>query len=455
LTATSTTRVLSRFIAGFNYEDLSKEAIKEVKRHTLDTLGDALGAYGYKIKPVNITLNLIKSMGGREESTIIGDGGKVPCPNATLINTYQSQVLEYNDTHPDVAAHAGQNVVNSSLAVAEREKVTGRDLITAIALGYEVEVRVGLGISGLWGAGAFKHIHIQNTPGPTAAASKLLRLNEDQMVDAFGISMARSLISSEWIYEDTGYGLWSGMAARDAVMAVLLAREGKGGPEMIIDGKSGIAQLLSTKYDINKVVEGLGKTSKVSETWFKYHASGHGSHTSIDAALEVMKKHRINKDEIEEITVRASPKLSNAFDPIDSKRKPVNPQAAMFSVPYCVAVAVLRGKVTSDDFTKEAIIEPERLNVANKVSFIPDPEFPQWAVTLTFKMKDHQLFSAHVDYPKGSTKNPVTDRELEDKFEFLASKTLSNNKVQKIISIVDHLEELGSVSELMELVKKD
>ena len=115
----------------------------------------------------------------------------------------------------------------------------------------------------------------------------------------------------------------------------------------------------------------------------------------------------------------------------------------MFSVPYCVAVAVLKGKVTSDDFTKEAITEPERLKVANKVSFTSDPEFPKWAVTVTFKMKNHHEYSAHVDYPKGSTQNPMTDKELEDKFVFLASKTLSKNKVQKIISMVNHLEEFG------------
>ena len=127
----------------------------------------------------------------------------------------------------------------------------------------------------------------------------------------------------------------------------------------------------------------------------------------------------------------------------------------MFSIPYCVAVAALKGKVTSDDFTKEVIIEPERSKLANKVSFIPDPEFPKRAVTVSFKMKDHQVFSAHVDYPKGSTMNPVTNKELEDKFEFLAPKTLSKNKVQKIISTVNHLDELGNVNELMELVKKD
>ena len=186
--------IFARHVASTNYKDIPEEAVLATKKNILDTLGITLGAGG-TIPRYRGLVDLVTEGNGKQDSTIIGFGGKVPAWMAAFANGAMAHGLDYDDIHSKVVVHPGPNIIPTAFAVAERMgKVSGKDFITAVALGIDMESRMALAITWEW------DWHLSAVFGPfacAATAGKLLGLGEDKLINSFGIALYQAAGTTE------------------------------------------------------------------------------------------------------------------------------------------------------------------------------------------------------------------------------------------------------------------
>lgn len=452
------TRTLARYAVNTKYEDLPKEVVEQVKVCTLNILGVAFG--GYKTRIGQLHVKMAKDFGGgRPQATIIGDGTKVSCPLAAYANGSLAFALDYEDMIHYII-HPGYISVSASLAIGEKVKSSGKDFITAIALAYEVAGRIGLSMqptpergSKVWGE--------QYTPfAAVVPAGKLLGLDEEQMDIAFGVTGTYATVPSAYKYfgivKETrpmkevklGWG-WMCMAG---VFGALSAKEGFRGGYGILDGDEGFWIMEgSDRCDFDKMTEDLGRKYLIMETEFKVHPSIGWVHPVHVATKNLVEKHDIKPDDVEQVAVRGMQTIR-----LDDYN-PSGPVDAMFSLPYTLVTTILREKLLPDMYSDEKIKDPKVQNLLKKVKCEPDPEADrlwfdnQWLVfSIDITLKGGKRVSTRVQWPK--EKPPFGKKEVEKKFRDLASLTLSADQVEKVVQTVENLENVEDISELAALL---
>jgi len=448
------TRTLVNYAVKTKYDDLPKEVVEKVKLATLNILGAAFG--GYKTKLANLHLKLAKDVGGgRPESTIIGDGSKVACPLAAYANGNLAFILDYEDMLYYIL-HPGHTTVSSALAVGEKVKASGKDFITAIALGYEVAGRIAISMqpspergSKVWG----EQYHPFASVVP---AGKLLNLNEDQMEIAFGIAGTYATVPSAYKYfgrvKETrpmrevklGWG-WMCMAG---VFAALSAKEGFKGGYGILDGDEGFWIMAgSDRCDFERMTRCLGTEYLIMDTEFKIHPSIGWNHPPYMATKSLIEKHEVKPEDVKRIIVKGM-QADRIAD--------YNPQGmvdAMFSLPYTLATTIMREKLLPDMYSDEKMRDSRIQSLLKKITIEPDAESDRvWfdkqmmVFSIEIYMKDGRCLSTRVEYPKD--KPPFGVSEVKAKFRDLASLTLTPERVEEVIRTVEKLDGLDDISEL-------
>ncbi len=299
------------------------EVVAATKRDVFDTIG--VGLAGSTAPGIGQVVDYVREMGGKESSTVLAYGLRVPPAAAALANGAMCHARDFDDTHDRAAIHTGAVVVPAALAAAEYlGTVSGRELINAITLGIEIHSRLGLANKRLigWAYPA--------TYGIFAAATvvaKLLGLDEDSLLNAWGIAYSQAAGNLEMV-ADGGLTkrLQLGFAASGGVLAGLLAQKGITGSKNSFEGKSGIFNLYQRgEYDPAVLTEALGKEFKVTEFSYKPYPCCRCNHGSIDAALEIARKYDIRPEQITEVRVGVgSHDYEIVCEPIEVKRKPRN-----------------------------------------------------------------------------------------------------------------------------------
>ncbi|MFH1757926.1 MAG: MmgE/PrpD family protein, partial [Pseudomonadota bacterium] len=240
-------RELARHIAQTNFSDLPPDVIGHTKMCILDLIGAALPAVGHGL--VQMLREVLEGSGG--ECTIIGDGAKNSCLNAALINGTMAYVMKLDQSSPRGSmVHPQPQMIPAALAVAEKEGLGGRDLITGVFLGFEIAVRVALAVNPSHeGERGFHGTGTCGTFGAATAAGKLLQLNEDQMVNALGLAgtQAAGFTAS---FETFARSLHAGKAAYNGILAAMLAKKGFTGAETIFEARDGFCHATTDRYDL-------------------------------------------------------------------------------------------------------------------------------------------------------------------------------------------------------------
>ncbi len=439
----------SKFAVGLGYNDLPKEVADYTKRLVLDTLGCAFGAY--LSEPSKIVRGVLEDIGGTPECTIIGSGLKTSCPNATLVNGVMTRYLDYNDTYLSVeSAHPSENMA-TALAVGERQQATGKQVITAIVLGYECHQRF-VDVFRLAPKG-WSHI----SPGGYIApivAGKLLDLTEEEIVNAIGIGGSHNHALREMYGEEGGQinmmkCIGWHFGAQSGVMAALMAKGGFTGPATIFES-------------LNKVVGGdvdlLPLTRKRDEfmilkSCIKPFSSYYMSHSAITAVLDLRKKYGIKVDDVEQMNIHTfSRALGRLVQPAPETR-----ESADHSLSYVLAIALKEGAVGPEQFAHEQFKDPEVRALIGKMNFSVDPEFDKVfprkrAALIEIKTKHGESYSCQVDYPRGAPENPMTDEEIEAKFRAMASKLMGEKQIRQISDMCYNLEKVKDIGQLMKLL---
>ncbi len=454
----SLARQISRFSLGLKYEALPSNVVHEVKRYLYDSIGCAYG--GYLTRDVEIVKNIYADMGGKAEATVVGSGNKIPAYNATLLNSLMFRALDFNDIYWKQDPSHPSDIIPVALALGERENKSTKDVITAIVLAYEFECRLcEFAVPGVRER-KWHHATLTQFVSPIVAGY-LLGLNEDQMVNAIGISGSHNLTLGAvtagklTMMKNTVDPL----AAQSGVMAALMAQQGFSGTEQIFEGKEGLMQTLGPDWDPDKLVGSLGNGFKILDCSMKAFPCEALTHTHISATLKVVTEHDIKPDDIEEITVTT---IARAVDILfdAEKYKPTSRETADHSLPYCIAAAVVDRKITTDQFDEARIQDPQIQSVLPKIKGEASEEFERMfpekqPSKVQIRLKDGQEFSAQLDFPKGDPREPMSEQDLDNKFKSLSSNLLSGNRQKEIKDAIWNLESFQNMGEFMTLLRVD
>ncbi|GAB3057464.1 MmgE/PrpD family protein [Salinicoccus sesuvii] len=427
---------LASYIRSVSYEQLPDDVVEFTKLCILDYFSSAIA--GSDTLPIAKIEEIVEELGGAKQATLI-TGGKSSVTNAALLNGASSHIVEQDDIHKGSIIHAATVVIPAALAIAERDNLSGKDLITAVVIGYEVCYRIGEAVT------PSHYYYWHNTAtcgtfGAAAAVAKLLNLSEEQIVHTLGSAGTQAAGLWEFI-EDGAMSkqLHPGKAAMNGVIAGLLSQKGFTAATRILEGDRGFFEAMSDDYDVSKVAERLGETYKIMENSFKVHASCRHTHHAMDLVSELSRERRLDAEDIESIEIGTYQVAIN----ITNNDNPMTVYQGKFSLQYCTAHAFVLQEGSLYTFTEENLWNEEIRDVMSKVRIYVDPSknntYPnQWGAIAKVTLKNGKHIELDTDYPKGDPEQPVTKDELLEKFMQLSQKldqSERENISEKILSL--------------------
>lgn len=449
------TEIIANFIVQTQYDQIPKEAIDFANGAILDGLGCALA--GTQEPSGKIMTAYVKELGGKPEATVFGGGFKTSAPQAALANGTMAHALDYDDVAVTWVGHPTVALLPAVLALGERGKLCGRDALAGYILGFEVGAKLGACIGlGHYALGWHATVTL-GTMAAAAASAKMLRLDGHQTRMALGI--ATSLAGgTRQNFGTMTKPFHAGNAARNGMVAALLAKRGFTADEAILESPMGFFRLFSggADCDIAKATQGLGQPFDIVSPGvsMKPYPCCRLTHRCIDAILYLIKEYRPRPEDVERVECRTAEAAPQVL--IHSR-----PKAALegkFSMQYCMAIALLDGQVGLKQFTDEKVLDPKAQELLSRVEFVhPEGLTGMEVLTMpeavTIKLKDGRELSHEVAIPKGDPPNPMTEEELALKYRDCASFVLSPQETQKSLEMVSHLEDLKDITQLMELLR--
>ena len=441
----SVARCYARFVLGPSLHDLPASVADSTALLALDVFGSCLASSRQDFG--RAVLQTAERLGGPAESTLIGSKARVGAASAVLANTTLAHGLDFDDTREDAIVHTGSVAVTTALAVGEALGVSGRAVLEAIVAGVEVMCRVGLAVPGRFHA---RHYHPTSLAGSFAAAAvagRLHGLTEDQLVHAFGICGSQAGGIIEYLAD----GSWTkrlhpGWAAHAGVTAALLAQSGFTGPETVFEGAHGFYQAFAGGHDETRLADllgTLGRAWEIEQLTFKPYPCGSIAHPYMDCALRLRERHRIRPEQIAFVRCRtAEGPVPRLWEPLAAKQSPPNGYAGKFSLPYLLAVILVKGRATLAEFTDEAVKDETALRVASAASYEIDPtiDYPrQFIGHVAIGLRDGRIVEERQDHPRGGPDFPMTREELETKFRGNAALAVSEEQASRLIRIVTEL----------------
>jgi 2-methylcitrate dehydratase len=452
------TATMSRWAASLEYEQIGERATHEAKRYLLDSLGCAFG--GYRQEDALHALDVLGEIAGAGAATILGSGKKTDLVSASLANALMVRVMDYNDIYWQQDPSHPSDIIPAALACCERQGTGGEELIVGIVLGHEFEMRLcEAAFPGIRERG-WHHATLTAFVAPIVAG-RALRLPWEKIQHAIGISASHHCTLGAvtagklTMMKNTV----DPMATQAGVMAALLAEKGYSGPEHVIDGKEGLVHCMGPEWKLELLTEGLGKSWRIERCGMKAFPTEALTHAPISAVLKLVQEHDLQPDDVVKVHIRSLARAADILaDP--SKYDPRTKETADHSLPYVIAAAIVDRQVTPAQFEPDKIMDPQIRGQLEKVEVTADPDieavFPELQrVIVTITTAGGDELTEQLDYPKGDPRNPLTDQEIEEKFDSLAAPVLSDDARTRLKDAVWKLEKLDSVSALMDMCKAD
>ncbi|WP_455285641.1 MmgE/PrpD family protein [[Eubacterium] cellulosolvens] len=447
--AMSVTMALAKHIESIESRNIPAKVADHAKLCLLDWLGCAIAG---SLEPAGkIAKELVMSMGRTNESTIIGTTARTCSPNAALVNGIFGHCIELDDIHAESIIHPAAPVMPAALAICEREKLSGAELLTSIVSGYEAEIRIATAIT----PSHYRYWHTTGTCGTfgaTAAVGKLLSLGVEELVHAFGIAgtQASGLVEA---FGTMSKPLNAGKAAMNGVIAGLLAGRGFTGSDRILEADKGYCRATSDSFDPDAIV-GKPEVWEITRNIFKRHSCCGHMHGALDAVIAILEETRIQVEDIKRVNVRTYP---IAVDLLGRAARPRSESEARFSLPYCVALALLHRRVGPAEFAVHEGSDDAVFELSKKVNIEVDREISTrlGAASVEVELTNGETIRRRVAHPKGHPANPLSRTELEEKFRTLASVVVDEEETKALIGMIRDLEKLSRLEDLLELVRVD
>jgi 2-methylcitrate dehydratase PrpD len=444
----------AEFITETDISSFPPEVRHQATRCLFDTAGAILAGSRYSDSGQSVC-SYAEKINEEKTSTIAGTLMQRSASTAALANGVMAHALELDDGSKHATYHPGSSIIPAVLALAERESSSGKSILEAIVLGYEVSLRIGMAVNPSHYLRGFHPTGTVAAFGTTAAACKILGLNKAQVCNALGL--AGSLASGINQYEVDGSvvkHLHPGNAARNGILAAELAKEGFTGPEGVIEGRLGFCHCFADQFELEGITDKLGKDYAFLQIYFKPYCSCRYVHFAIEGTLNILNEHGLKADDIETVTVKTHKNGKQCSD----IREFQTPLHARLSIQYGIASIIVRGSAGLMDYTEEKIKDPEVCELAKRMSIEVDPEIQKVypnprSMIVEIKTKGGKTWSSRVDYAKGDPKNPISDEELIHKFSDITGKLVDKPLRKKIFEEAMGLEHWESAESFMSLLR--
>lgn len=426
-------------------KEIPENIVIQIKKSILDYIGNNLAGAKIAMEKSNAYLDLFEPEQG--VATVIGLNRKASLHNAVFANGYNAHITELDDGHRFSMVHLASTIIPAVLAVVEKEKLTGNDLLRGVIIGYEAAIRLGMAVQP-----SHKNLgfHVSGTCGTIGAAigiAAALNLSKEQMKSTLSAAIASAAGVLEMIEDESELKPYNiGRAAHDGLTAAFVGRAGYKGPYDAVNGKRGFFALMSAKSDLTKL-KGDGGYG-IEKTYKKPYAACRHCHAPIEAVLNIKAKFNIDVANIKEVTVKTYSLAVFGHDHAEVS----GVTSAKMSTPYSVAVALVIGKAGIEEFLDDCINNKKIYSTSKKVKVLEDEELTKLvpdkrAAIVEIITNNGQRYEERVNYPKGEPENPMTKSDVEEKFISLAmygGKTEEEAKtiIQKVWNIENKLPEL-------------
>ncbi len=425
--------------------DLPPKLIADAKTLVADYLGVAVA--GSQTDSGAIAARFANETGGKAEATLIGHAGRVPAVHAAFANAISSHSIELDDVDVLALFHFSPPIVSAALAVAEREKSSGHDFITAVALGCEMMARLSAAANNSLRDRGYHTTPTCGVFGATIAAARLLRLDRDQVVSALGLAGAQASGLMEMYGPSMQKRFNPGPAARNGVTAALMAKLGFTGAATIFEGERGFLRAFTDAFDLGLLTKDLGKDYPVHME-YKAYSCARPIHNAIDCALDIRKQLKEPISNVSAITMQRHP----AWAKYHLNTRPKTYHEAQVSLPYSTAVALIEGNALLPQYQDEKLNNPEILRLSQMINVVPDNSLPRGVSCLmTLKTTGGAELKSQVDHPRGSIENPMSPEDMSNKAHMLGDDVIGRAKMDALIERARNVEKLPSLSELMQL----
>jgi 2-methylcitrate dehydratase PrpD len=467
-TSVGPTAQLARHVSTLQYEQLPAELVHLIKQCILDTLGVAIAA-STLAPEARIVADYVRELGGKEIATVWGFGDKAPAPWAVFVNGSLGHMVDYDDV--GAGGHVSIVTVPVAFAVAEQLRgISGRDLITAIAVGTDIHTRLNQGITipdwtmteGWFPTQLFGFL------SGAATAAKLQGLREDEIEHAFGIAFDQMSGSRQMAVGIATHlrSMQAGFSGQGAILAADLARRGIVGSKEILEGRYGLFKTyVKTEPDWDGIVGGLGERFPLLGLHgFKvWPACGYTRPTNT-AILQLRQEFNLQPEEVEAITISGGTGGTRLLcEPLELKRRPRLSIDGKYSIPFTSAVMMLRGNVTLRDYTEEGLLDADVLALADKISYREESAevLPVGGhsglsrPTVVISMSDGLTYTRRADGVPGDPHHPVSDEMLEAKFRDCVSfsaRAIPDRNVDHALELIRNLENVADATEIVRML---
>lgn len=439
--APAITQMLAKFVATHPSRGWSDAVDHEAHRTFMNWLGCAVGATHHEA--ADAVLAAVNMLQPAAQASVLGRSVKVDMASAALVNGITSHTFDFDDTHLKTIIHPAGPVASAVLAMAEHFGNSGREVIDALVLGIDVSCRVG---NAMYPDHYDRGWHITGstgTLGAAAACARLLKLDEHKTAMALGIAASQPIGMREQFGTMTK-PFHPGAAARAGLMSALLASQGFTASPKALEAPRGMMQTVSTKNDWREVTSELGQRFEISFNSYKPFACGIVIHPSIDACAQ-LRRQGVTPEQVERIEL----KVHSLVLELTGKKEPRDGLQAKFSVYHGCAAGLTFGYAAEDEFSDHIVTREDMVALRRKVIATVDDSIHEASADVTAVLRDGRSVHVFVEHAIGSLQNPMSDSQLETKFQGMSDAVLGAGRTSELVKACWAL---GGASNVRDLV---
>lgn len=424
LNAPAITEILANFVIHHPSKGWSEAVDEQAHRTLANWMGCAIGASRHE--PVEAALRAVMMLAPAPQASILGRSEKVDIANAALINGISSHTFDYDDTHLKTIIHPAGPVASALLALSELIGSSGREVIDALVLGIEVSCRVG---NCIYPDHYDRGWHITGTTGmlgAAAACSRLLKLSATQTQMALGIAASQPVGLREQFGTMTK-PLHPGAAAKNGLMAALMAKHGFTASARALEAPRGLIQVISDKCDWKEITEGLGQHWESALNTYKPFACGIVIHPSIDGCVQLRNQHNLKPEQIEKVLL----KVHSLVIELTGKKTPKKGLEGKFSVYHSCTAGLIYGKAGEHEYSDEVVQDPVVIALRDKVEAVIDDSIDEAAADITVLTKDGKQHHILIEHAIGSLERPMSNEQLKAKFVDQAAAVIGQSAAEQ------------------------
>jgi 2-methylcitrate dehydratase len=447
---------LGQWVEQLSWEQLPAEVVDQLRRYLLDSLGCAFG--GSQTPDWGMVRDMIAQEGGSEKCTLFGEGGKVAPIQAAFLNALSVRAQDYNDIYWQQDPCHPSDCLAAPLAGAEVSGSGAKAFLLGMLVAYEIQQRLcEVSFPGIRELG-WHHATLTSFAA-AYAAGKSLGMNAEQLQHAAGIAGAANCTLGA---VTAGHltmmkNAVSPMATRAGLEACFLAQRGFSAPAHIFEGKESLAHVMDSEWKW-EIFDDLGTDWRILKCGMKFFPTEALTHAPISCTISICKDHGLAADDIAEIRIKTLTKAADILsDP--AKYRPTTRESADHSLPYCITMGLLYGRVTPDLFDEEVVRDPRVLDHIDKIKVFAEPSFEAafpkvQRCHVAIDTTDGRTFEKQIDWPKGDPRDPLSDTEIRAKFDALSNK-VSDARRDQIWSAAAALPDTDDLAGFLALCSRD